>query len=332
MNEHEITFHSMGSDVRLLIGPPLLASEASPEAAALREQEYVEDFAARLSRFRPESELSALNRDPREEVPASALLRAAVSAGLWAAQRSGGLVDPTVARALARAGYEGSLDGRAPASLQQALAAAPPRRPARPNPQKAWQQVAVDDARGTVRRPPGLQLDTGGTGKGLCADAVAHRLRGHTRFAVDCGGDIAIGGVGAQLEPYAVEVEHPLTGETIRPLRVSSGGVATSGLNVRIWQDEQGRFAHHLLDPSTGTPAWTGLIGVTALAPSALEAETLSKMALLLGPLGARRVLAEHGGLVVHENGDVEEIGLRDGGRGAPGAPGPARGRERTAA
>jgi hypothetical protein len=35
-------------------------------------------------------------------------------------------------------------------------------------------------------------------------------------------------------------------------------------------------------------------------------------MALLQGPLGARRVLAERGGLVVHDNGDVEEIGPLD--------------------
>ena len=170
---------------------------------------------------------------------------------------------------------------------------------------------------GTVRRPAGIELDTGGTGKGLCADAIAHRLRGYSRFAIDCGGDLTIGGVGAQLEPYAVEVEHPLTGETIRTVRVARGGVATSGLNVRVWQDGQGRFAHHLLDPSSGLPAWTGLVGVTALAPTALEAETLSKMALLLGPLGARRVLAEHGGLVIHDDGDVEQIGSLDARRGS---------------
>jgi FAD:protein FMN transferase len=318
MSEHEIVFHSMGSDVRLLVGPPLLPGAEAPQVACESQRAYVEDFAARLSRFRPDSELSVLNGDPAGEVPASALLRAAVRAGLWAAQRSGGLVDPTVARALVRAGYDGSLDGRAPASLTQALAGAPARRPARPNPRGLWRQVEVDDERGTVRRPPGVELDSGGTGKGLCADALAHRLRGYSRFAVDCGGDLAIGGVGAQLEPYAVEVEHPLTGETIRSVRVARGGVATSGLNVRVWQDEHGRFAHHLLDPTSGLPAWTGLVGATALAPTALEAETLSKMALLLGPLGARRVLAEHGGVVVHDNGDVEEIGSLDARRGAP--------------
>jgi FAD:protein FMN transferase len=316
MNEHEISFHCMGSDIRLLIGPPLLRDAQSPVEAGLRERAYVEDFAVRLSRFRPDSELSALNADPRREAPASALLCTAVRAGLWAAQRSGGLVDPTLAGALERAGYATSQDGWQPASLVDALAAAPRRRPARPHPRQRWRQVAVDDRAGTVRRPPGVKIDTGGTGKGLCADAVAHRLRHHARFAVDCGGDIAIGGLAAQLEPYEVEVEHPLTGETIRTVRVGAGGVATSGLNVRVWRDAHGRFAHHLLDPASGLPAWTGLIGVTALAPTALEAETLSKAALLLGPLGARRVLGEHGGLVVHDDGDVEEIGVLDGPRG----------------
>ena len=125
-------------------------------------------------------------------------------------------------------------------------------------------------------------------------------------------GGLAIGGIGAQLEPYDVQVEHPLTGETIRSVRLGGGGIATSGLNVRVWRDRQGGYAHHLLDPATGRPAWTGLVGVTALAPSALEAETLSKMALLSGPLGARRVLSRHGGLIVHDDGDVEELGPLD--------------------
>jgi FAD:protein FMN transferase len=315
--EHDIRFHSMGSDVRLLIGPSLLRDADSPAVAADRERAYIEEFAARLSRFRSDSELSALNRDPRTEVPASPLLRTAVHAGVWAAHRSDGLVDPTLTGALEEIGYATSHDGQRPAPLREALAAAPPRRPARAHPARRWRAVHIDDRRGVVRRPPGVRLDTGGTGKGLCADAVAHRLRHYTRFVVDCGGDLAIGGVGVQLEPYEVEIEHPLTGEAIRTVRVAAGGVATSGLNVRVWRDAQGRYAHHLLDPATGRPAWSGLVGATALAPTALEAETLTKMALLLGPLGARRVLAEHGGMIVRDDGDVEEIGPLDSPRGA---------------
>ena len=78
---------------------------------------------------------------------------------------------------------------------------------------------------------------------------------------------------------------------------------------MRIWRNPDGRFAHHLIDPATGESAWTGLAGVTALAPTALEAETLSKAALLSGPEGARTVLAAYGGRIVHERGRAELTG-----------------------
>jgi thiamine biosynthesis lipoprotein len=313
IEELDYTFHAMGSEVRLLIGRPLLARSPSPLEAADRQRAFVWDFSDRLSRFRSDSDLSALNRSGAKLVPAPALLRAAVSAGLWAAQRSGGLVDPTLVRALERSGYDHSLDGVQPASLVEALAHAPPRRAAAPDPAARWRSVVVDDRAGTISRPPGVWIDTGGTGKGLCADAVAVRLGGYTRFVVDCGGDIAVGGIGAQLRPYEIEVEHPLTGESIGSIHVARGGIATSGLNVRIWRRADGSYAHHLLDPSSGTPVWSGLIGATALGESALEAETLSKMALLLGPEGARRVLAAHGGVIVHDTGAVETIGCLKG-------------------
>jgi FAD:protein FMN transferase len=309
MTELDYRFQAMGSDVRLLIGERLLASAPPPLEAADRERAFVGEFSDRLSRFRPDSDLSALNRSPRASVLAAPLLRAAVRAGLWAAQRSGGLVDPTLVRALERSGYDHSLDGVEPASLQEALAQAPPRRAAQPDPAARWRRVAVDDHAGTITRPPGVMIDTGGTGKGLCADAVAIRLAGYTRFVVDCGGDIAVGGVGAQLNPYEIDIEHPLTRRSIGSIKVARGGIATSGLNVRVWRREDGGYAHHLLDPSTGSPVWSGLIGATAIGGSALEAETLTKMALLLGPAGARRVLAKRGGVVVHDTGEVEAIG-----------------------
>src|SRR3954469_9366656 len=294
-------FRCMGTDVRFY---------DVPAEAAGRERAFLEAFAARLSRFRDDSELCALNASPSVAVPASPLLRAAVRAGLWAAESTGGLVDPTVLPALERAGYREShaRKGTNP-FLARALRDAPPRRPAGPAPDADWRSVRVDDTRGVIARPPDVRIDTAGVGKGLAADAVAHRLAGHDRFVVDCGGDLVVGGPGAERRPYDIEVEHPLTGECAHRLAVAAGGVATSGLNVRVWRRADGGFAHHLIDPSTGEPAWTGLISATALAPTALEAETLSKAALLRGPAGARETLAAHGGLVVHDDGAVELVG-----------------------
>lgn len=309
----DMRFRAMATDIRLIIDAPLLAGTVAPARAAERERRFILDFAHRLSRFEPDSDLTALNHDPRERVPASPLLLAAVGAGVWAAERSGGLVVPTLVGALEQTGYAASLNGVSPAPLSEALAAAPPRSAAHPDPDQLWRQIVVDNDTGEIARPPGVMIDTGGTGKGLCADAVAHRLSGYTRVVIDCGGDITVGGVGAQVQPYEIAVEHPLTRRPIGSLRIARGGVATSGLDRRIWRRADGSYAHHLLDPSTDAPAWTGLISVTALASSALEAETLTKMALLLGADGAREVLAEHGGVLIHDSGSVEAVGPIDG-------------------
>ena len=143
--------------------------------------------------------------------------------------------------------------------------------------------------------PPGRSPGPRGSASTPAAPARASRptsspsgLRGYSRFIVDCGGDIRIGGADALVSPYEVFVEHPLTGERAYVLKLGSGAVATSGLNVRIWRGDDGRYAHHLLDPSTGEPAWTGLIGATALGDTAVEAETFAKAALLSGPEGGR--------------------------------------------
>lgn len=260
-----------------------------------------------LSRFDPASDLSRLNRDPRVCVPAGGLLRGAIAAALHAARLTGGLVDPTILGALRSAGYAESRAQVETVPLAWALSCAPARRPARPDPAAAWRAVTVDDRAGVIRRPPGLELDLGGSAKGWAADLLGARLGRHGPYAVDCGGDLRV--ASRRDTPWEIRVRHPLSGGVADTLFVRSGGVATSGIDARLWQRRGGEFAHHLIDPATGTPAWTGLVAATALAPSALEAEALAKAALLSGPAGARRLLrARYGGVLVHDDGRVEPI------------------------
>ena len=305
----QLRFPAMGCPIQVMVGPPLSPGAPPPGKAAASARAYLEDFDVRLSRFRAGSELSQLNADPREEVPASPLLRAAIAAGLWAAERSGGLIDPTVIDALENSGYASSRARTRPEPLAEALAAAPPRRPAAPDPRARWRSITVDDEAGVVRRPPGVRFDTGGSGKGLAADALAHRLAAYERAIVDCAGDVRLAGPGFARAPMHVTLRHPLTGRDLEPLAPRGGAVATSGIDSRVWRAADGGYAHHLIDPSTGRPAWTGLVAVTAVAPTALEAETLTKMALLLGPDGARAVLAQHGGVAYGDDGGIELLG-----------------------
>src|SRR6185312_14595379 len=117
----------------------------------------------------------------------------------------------------------GSRAAAPPASLQAALRAALPRRPARPRPDARWRAVHVDDAAGTITRPPGLRLDSGGVGKGLAADLLAERLAAHARFAIDAAGEVRGGGMRSATRPHEIDVAHPWEEEPIGTLRIASG-------------------------------------------------------------------------------------------------------------
>jgi thiamine biosynthesis lipoprotein len=132
------------------------------------------------------------------------------------------------------------------------------------------------------------------------ADELGALLADHDAFAVDCAGDIMLGGTAHMLRE--VHVESPFDRAVLHTFELRRGGIATSGIGKRSWIDGRGAPAHHLLDPSTGRPAFTGLVQVTALAPTATQAEVASKAALLSGPEGAQRWL-RHGGLIVLEDG-----------------------------
>jgi FAD:protein FMN transferase len=284
----DASFAALGSTVRLI----------GSEPAVERARADVLDYHERLSRFLPTSELSALNADARRTVPASPLLRSAVRAALWAAAFSSGLVDPCVLDALEAAGYAHSYERR-----REIHRPCGPIRTARPHPAARWRHVRVDDEAGTITRPPGLRLDLGGTGKGHVADLVAH-FAGCRDWVVDAGGDIRVGGA------RTIHVAHPLDPHPAARLDVRDCAVATSSVVSRAWLRADGRPGHHLLDPSTGRPVRTGLVSATAIAPSTLEAETVAKIALLRGGAAAHRVLAGRGGVLVHDDGTVETIGL----------------------
>ena len=130
---------------------------------------------------------------------------------------------------------------------------------------------------------PGVATDTGGTGKGLAADAVAHRLSGYCGSSSTAGAT-SVGGPACSWAPYEIEVEHPLARDRVRSLVLRSGGIATSGLSSRIWEDGRGRLCPPPARPVYGRPAWTGLVAVTALAPTALEAETSTPGELYAAP------------------------------------------------
>jgi thiamine biosynthesis lipoprotein len=308
--ELELTLELFGTRVRLLAGGP--SEGGSPPEAALAEVEaMLREMHDRLTRFDPDSELSGLNSSPTETVAGSSYLTVAVEAAVEAAVRSGGLVDPVMIEALGDVGYSESKAGAEPVPLADALASISDgdRKPASPRSDSPWQKISVDLEAGQVTRPVGVRIDLGGIGKGLAADLAATHLEGFASWCADIGGDLRLGGT-AGLD-REVGITHPLSGEVEIRFSLNQGAVATSGISRRVWRGSGAQgYAHHLLDPSTGLPAWTGVIQASAVAGSAREAETLSKVALLSGPeRGAEVLSAGAGGVMVLDSGEVKACG-----------------------
>jgi FAD:protein FMN transferase len=295
--EQRDTFACFGSGCTVIVADsnPAVASRAVAFARR-RLLEWHEQF----SRFHPGSELMRLNDDPRETVPVSPMMRRVVEAAVQAAAHTGGLVDPTLLTQIERAGYESHFEGDG-LPLADALTRAPARRPGRPSAQASWRLVRTDRRAGTVTRPTGVRIDPGGIAKGVFADELAAQLAGHAAVVVECAGDLRLGGTEAPTRE--VNVASPFEDAILHTFALRSGGVATSGIGKRSWTGADGGVAHHLLDPATGRPAFTGIVQVTALAPTAIEAEALSKAALLSGPAEAGGVLV-HGGVIVLDDGN----------------------------
>ena len=146
----------MGSDAHVIVvgGPCGLDEQA---------RRRIDDLEQRWSRFRPDSEVSELNRRAGVPVRVSGetieLIERAVDAWLL----SGGTFDPTVLGAVIRAGYDRSFDELGPA---------PP--PGRSPLGIGLADIEIDGD--TVRLPAGTGFDPGGIGKGLAADIVVEEV------------------------------------------------------------------------------------------------------------------------------------------------------------
>ncbi len=300
--EQRLTFECFGSTCTVIVTDAAQPARAGADAIGSRTR--LLEWHTQFSRFRDDSELSQLNANPHPTVSVSPMMRRVIGAAVTAATDTGGLVDPTLVTEIEQAGYAGHLDGPG-LPLTQALLDGPPRAPATPHPDARWRHVVADRRGGTVSRPPGVRLDPGGIAKGVFADELGVSLAPHDAYVVECAGDLRLGGAAGIVR--AVHVASPFSSDIIHTFELSRGGVATSGIGKRSWLGPDGSPAHHLLDPGTGLPAFTGVVQVTAIAPTATAAEARSKAALLSGPDGAARWLPD-GGVIVLDDGQIRII------------------------
>lgn len=230
---------------------------------------------AACSRFRPDSELSRL-RSGGAPVEVGPVLADALSAALRGAELTGGLVDPTVGRALREIGYDRDFDAVAPDG--------PALGPARPAP--GWWQLDWDPHLRMLRVPIGIELDLGSTGKALAADRIAVAATAATGCGVlvSLGGDVRVAGP-APAGGWIVGVgdDHVLARDSPdTTVAITGGGLASSGIGRRRWR-RGGRMVHHIVDPRSGDCAPTCWRTVSVAAATCVDANIASTASIVLG-------------------------------------------------
>lgn len=283
---------------------------AEAERSSRRVVARIDRWAARLTRHADDSDLLALNADPRSDVTVRATLAAALQAGRYAAEASEGLADITLLDA--RLAAELGTDPAAPnASAGAAGTATDQVRVSRAG---EWQLTRGPRGSAVVRRPSGLHFDLGGVGKGWIADRALELLAQWPSAVIDADGDLAVRCAPGRCWDVAVEdPRSPDTNLAVLRLAARQGGlpgrwgVATSGISIHRWETD-GRVRHHLIDPRTGSPAETDVIQATVVAGSSVRAEALAKAAVIAGSvqgfalLDRARVL---GAVLLNDRGEV---------------------------
>ena len=265
----ESSGRAMGTTAQILV---TAACPDSAQALADLGMQRVHLLERCWSRFRDDSELSALNRRAGQgpvEVSADLALLVArmVDAWLW----TQGAFDPTVLRAMVTLGYDvdfREVAARGAASLPVELLGSPG-------------MAEVQVAGNLVTLPNHLGLDPGGIGKGLAADIIAGELldAGATGGLVNLGGDARALGTWCG-DPWQIGIRDDRTPKSpvVAEFDMLDQGVATSSSLRRRWQ---GR--HHLIDPQTGAPTATDVVQATVFASTAWQAEAMATVALVRG-------------------------------------------------
>ncbi len=267
-------FRALGTTVQLLVTDPDRLAVA--RTVLDRELRAID---AACSRFRADSELSAVNQANGEWCSVSALFDEALTMALSAARATDGDVDPCLGSALIALGYDRDL-AALPADGAAVVRVVPHA--------GAWR--FIECSQGRVRIPPGSALDLGSTAKALAADRAAAGAAADAGCGVlvNLGGDISVSGE-APNDGWRVRVteDHDAAldacGQTVS---ITAGGLASSSTTVRTWR-RGCRAYHHIVDPATGLNPPSCWRTASVAAASCVDANSASTAAIVRGERAA---------------------------------------------
>ena len=142
-----------------------------------------------------------------------------------------------------------------------------------------------------------VEVDFNSIAAGYAVDTIAARLEamGIHDYLAEATGELKASGKKLDGSPWRIALEEPRDDQQVveRTISVDGYGVSTSG-DYRNYFQQDGRRYSHTFDARSGAPVLHNLASVTVIHPSALMADGLSTLLLILGPEAAWDYAEKH--------------------------------------
>ncbi len=172
-----------------------------------------------------------------------------------------------------------------------------------------YRLVELDQATGTVAfAAKGVRINLGGIAKGYVVERGVDLLRmaGVRNGIVTAGGDSRLLGDRRGV-PWKVGIRDPrVDGEVAMTLPLADEAISTSGDYERYFEENGVRY-HHIISPSTGTPA-SGVHSATVIGPDAVLTDALSTSVFVMGVDEGLRLIAtlpDYESIVIDDQGRI---------------------------
>ena len=147
-----------------------------------------------------------------------------------------------------------------------------------------YRNIEIQDSKIRLKQP-GMALHLGAIAKGYAVDRAMDVLKrsGIQNAIINAGGDLQALGSREERQLWKIGIQHPRNPEKMIAVFALPGkAVATSGDYQKYFMQNGTRY-HHILNPQNGMPA-RGVISVTIIAESVMDADALATAAFVLGP------------------------------------------------
>ncbi len=133
-----------------------------------------------------------------------------------------------------------------------------------------------------------LEVDLDGIAQGYCVDQLAQFLtsKGIDDYIIELGGEIAVSGRDIYNGNWTIGISDATYVDdkfsTIQIAREGKYALTSSG-SYQQYRKIGNQLVSHIIDPRTGYPVKQGIISVTVMAPTAIEADALDNAFMVMG-------------------------------------------------